>query len=390
MNRIWIAALFLSVPLASVGQAQELKTLSGKNVAGALEKITESDIVMGGTATPLAQALDLTLRPARPQPSAEKYLEVQLADDSVVRCTKITYGPKEVQLDLTSGASLKVPLSGILTVLRDAQDEKLRAQFAKLSKTKRRADRIFILSGGDLNPIDGVFGAIDEGKQRIKFKPEATPELEPEIAKLQAIQFARVDSPAENGMAKVIDIDGNLVLASKLSYDAGTLTATTPFGQKFALDSKLLARIDFNLGRLTFLSDLPETVQASPFLGGFNPVRKNVSLDGTPIMVNDKQYAKGLSSYAGAKIEYNLGKKYKKLTGILSVDLRIAEEGQGKVTVTIYTDREKKFSQEVSTKAPTPINVDVRDVELLRIEIEGPNETPFHGHAVLANAQVSQ
>ena len=86
----------------------------------------------------------------------------------------------------------------------------------------------------------------------------------------------------------------------------------------------------------------------------------------------------------------NLNGKYKKLSALLSVDVRIAEEGQGKVTVTIFADKEKRFSQEVSTKAPTPINLDVRDVGTLRIIVAGPNFLPYHGHAVLANAYVSQ
>ncbi len=390
MIRTPYLALFVAFLAAAPTWADDLKTLAGKTIPGMLEKITETDIVVGGAATPINQALELFLRTGRTLPAAEKYIEVTLADESVLRCSKIAFSPKEATLDLTSGASVKVPISGVLTVLRDAQDAKLKEQFAKLSKTKKRTDRIYLLRDGDLNPIDGAFSTIDETKQSIKFKPDATGEVEPTFDKLQGMQLARTDAPAEVGMCKIYDIDGNLLIGAKLTYDGGKLIVTTPFGLKSTIDGTLVARIDFNFGRLTYLSDLEEKITASPFLGGFNPVRKNLSLDGTPIIVQDKQYPKGLSSYAGADIEYNLGGKYKKLTALLTLDLRIAEEGQGKVTVSIYTDREKKFSQEVSAKAPIPISLDLRDVNTLKIVVSGPNLVPFHGHAVLADAQVSQ
>jgi hypothetical protein len=391
MMRIHLTILALLVAVTP-GFADDLRTLAGKTVNGALEKITDSEIVVGGVSIPLAQALDLTVRAGRKLPAAEKYIEVTLGDDSLVRCSKVTFGVKETELELTTGGKLKVPTSAVLTVLRDAQDELLRKQWPALLKSKDRSDRIFILRDGQLNSIKGAFGGIDEKKQTIKFKPstEGAPEIEPNFDKLPGLQFAATDAPPENGMCKVYDTDGNLVIASKLNFTSGNLTVTTPYGHKMAMASTAIAKLDFNLGRLTYLSDQEEKMSASAFLGGFNPLRKNLSLDGNPIIVQDKQYPKGLSCYAGADFEYNLNGKYKKMSALLSVDVRIAEEGQGKVTVTIFADKEKRFSQEVSTKAPTPINLDVRDVGTLRIIVAGPNFLPYHGHAVLANAYVSQ
>jgi len=60
------------------------------------------------------------------------------------------------------------------------------------------------------------------------------------------------------------------------------------------------------------------------------------------------------------------------------------------VTVTIYCDRDKRNTFEVSTKAPIPIAVNVKDVTTLRIVVSGSNLTNYSGHATLANALVSQ
>jgi hypothetical protein len=277
-------------------------------------------------------------------------------------------------------------------VLRDAQEPKFKEQWAKLLKSKKRTDRIYILRDGDLNPIDGAFGVIDEAKQTIKFKPaaEGSPEVEPAFERLQAVQFARTDVSALDSLCKVYDLDGTLLVASKLGYDGAQLTVTTSYGQKVALEGKLVGKIDFNFGRLTYLSDLDAKSPEAFLFGGFNPVRKDLNLNGDPIMLQDKAYPKGLSMYAGSELEYNLGEKYKKLSALLGVDSRIAEEGQGKVIVTIYCDREKRFTQEVSAKAAVPINIDVKDVKTLRIVVSGTNFTNYSGHATLANAHVSQ
>jgi hypothetical protein len=396
MTRFRFAWILILLLCAAPAWSDDLTTITGKgNLNGALEKITDDAIVLKSgdkqVPTPLAQVLDLKLRDARKAPAAETYAEVHLADESVLRCSKITLGNKEAQLVLTTGAAVKVPMSAILTVLRDAQEGALKSQFDKLKKAKKRTDRIFVRGAGGLNPIDGALGAVDEARQTIKFRPEAAgAEIEPALDKVQGLQFAAIDVPAAAAFCKVIDMDGNVLVASKLSYDAGQATVTTPYGQKVVLENKLLAKLDFNFGRLTFLSDLDAKVPESVLLGGFSPVRKDANLDGNPIMLQDKKYDKGLSMYAGAQIEYALSGKYKKLSALLGVDSRIAEEGQGEVTLKIYCDNEEKFSQKVSTMAPVPISLNIQDVFLLRIVVVGSNFTNYSGHATLANAQVSQ
>ena len=169
------------------------------------------------------------------------------------------------------------------------------------------------------------------------------------------------------------------------------MNITTPFGLKVAaLDPKTISRFDFKFGRLTYLSDLDAKMTESVLLGGFNPVRKDRNIDGEPLMLQDKKYDKGLSMYAGVELEYNLAGKYKDFKAILGVDTRIAEEGQGKVTVTIYCDKTKVGTYEVSTKAPIPISISVKDANTLRIVVSGSNFTNYSGHAALANAHVSQ
>jgi hypothetical protein len=372
--------------------ADEIKTLAGKTVTGTLEKITDSAIVVktdaGPVSTPLAQVLDVNLRPGKSAP--EKYTEVQLADESVLRCKSVSFGAKDFKVELTTGTTITLPQAAFVSMLRDAQDGEIKKQWNKLMKTKVRGDRIFILNMGNLNSINGVLKEIDEKSGTVKFKGDATGEVAIKLERLHGMSFLRTDAPTEPSLCKVIDVEGNLLVASKIACDGEKLTMVTPFNGKVALDLKSVARLDFNFGRLTYLSDLAEKITSTPLLGGFSALRKDKNLDGFDIMLQDKEYQKGLSMYAGVELEYDLGGKYKDFKAILGVDARIAEEGQGKVLVTIYCDRDKRFSELVSTKAARAIAINVKDVSTLRIVVSGANFTNFSGHAMLANARVSQ
>ncbi len=391
---IRIISFLALMVLAAPSWADELKTLAGKTVTGTLSKISGSEIVLttdaGPVSTPLAQALDLRLRDGKTYPEAPSYLEVQLLDDSLLRCTKVTYGAKEAQLELTSGAAVKVPISALISVLRDAHDAEIKKQWDRLLRTKTRRDRIFLLRAGDLNSVEGSLGDIDPAKQTIKFKRDGAAEIEPALDKLQGLQFVRTDVASEPSLCKVVDLDGNTLVVSKVDFAGQQLNLTTPFGYSVSVDPKIVALIDFNFGRLTYLSDLDAKIADSPLLGGFIPVRKDLNLDGSEIMLQGKQYLKGLSMYAGAELTYNLGSRYKDFKAVLGADARIAEEGQGKVTVSIYCDNEKRFSEVVSTKAIKNIVLSVKDVNSLRIVVSGSNFTNYSGHATLASAYVSQ
>ena len=391
MPRIHAALLLLA--LASTATADELRTLAGKSVTGSLAAITDAEIVMktdaGPVATPLSQVLAVDVRPVKGTPPA-KFALVRLIDDSILRCTDLAFGAKDVTLTLSSGASAKLPLAAVASILRDAHDPALAKQWERFDRQNVRRDRVFILRDGELNPVEGALGDVDPQAQAVRFTREGAAAIALPLSRVAGLSFHRTEPPAEAPICRVVDQDGNTLAAARLAYADGTLTVTTPFGTAVPLKQEALAKLDFNLGRLTYLSDLDAKVIASPLLGGFNPVRRDANLDGNPIVLLDKQFAKGLSTYAGVELEYPLGGKYKDFKATLGADPRIAEEGQGKVTVTVYCDGEKRLSKDVSAAETVPIAVSVKDVNTLRIVVAGPNFTPFAGHATLADARVSQ
>jgi NPCBM/NEW2 domain-containing protein len=206
---------------------------------------------------------------------------------------------------------------------------------------------------------------------------------------VQGLSYWRPDPPAETPICKVLDVDGNALHAAKLAYAGDTLTIQTPFGAKVPLKIDQVAKLDFNFGRLTYLSDLdPAKVVEKSGIGLVVRYRKDLNLDGEPIMLDGKQHTKGLSMHAHTELEYNLGGKYKDLKGTLGIDPRIAADSQA--VVAVWCDGEKRFSEVITGKEQKQVNLNVKDVQTLKIVVASRNFLDLHDHVTFAEARVSQ
>ena len=152
----------------------EVHSLNGTIVAGTVTSINGTQISVKGkdgqiSALPLAQVLNVNIRPVRYEPPA-KFTDVVLTDDTVLHCKSIAFQGKEVELALPSGAVLKVPLTTIVSFVREANNQPLARKFEELAVKKVNRDRIVILREGQLNTLEGTLGEVKG--QTISFRSE--------------------------------------------------------------------------------------------------------------------------------------------------------------------------------------------------------------------------
>jgi hypothetical protein len=389
-----VLALLLAGPLLG----DELKTLSGKSVSGTLTSVSGSEIVLdtktGVVSTPFAQVLALDISSPSKATSA-KFSALRLIDDAVIHCSNVEFAGNDVQVTLTTGAKLKLPVSAIVWFVRDAENTILRKQFDELASQKVRRDRIVILAKGQLNPIDGTIGDPDSAGKTVSFKREGTEPIPVQIERLHAMIFYRTESPAEPAIVKVYDAEGSVLSATKIRYAKGTWQLKTPFGAELSLAEGAVAKLDFNLGKLTYLSDMEPTKVLQSQWGQTKdvvyPYRKDTNLAGEPIMLPER-IAKGLSMHALTELTYDLGSKYKELRGVLGVEARLG--GSSAPIVEIYCDGEKRFSQTITAKETQKVNLNVKDVGSLRIVVRSSSEIGsllgFGDHVIFADVRVSQ
>jgi hypothetical protein len=373
--------------------ADDLRTLDGKNLSGELTAITEAQLTFktddGSVQMPLSKVLAVDVRKARPIAPGTKFTLVQLLDDSLLHCQAVAFRGNEVELTLLSGTQLKLPVSALTWMLKDAENMALRTKFATILSQKSKRDRIVILRDGELNPLEGALGDVDAKGTSIPFRRDGAEQINALFDRLHGLIFFRTAVSSENPICKVHDLDGNTLIAVKMAYSpTDQLQIGTSFGTKITLKQETLAKFDFNIGKLTYLSDLePVKVVERSGIGLVTHYRKDVNLDGEPILL-DKQYAKGLSLHAHTELSYNLAGNYKEFKARLGADSRTGNESQA--LVTIYCDGEKRLAETVTVKNQKDIAFSVKDVSTLRIVVSSRNILDLHDHATLADARVSQ
>ena len=397
MSSLRALAVLILFSTASIAGAEELRTLSGKNVTGTLKSIDANNIVIGTDAgpveTPLSQALLLDLRPARTVPSDAKVFEVRLLDDSNILAQSVTYSGKDVELKLLSGSTLKVPLAALVSVLRDAQNTAIRKQFQNLTHQGQGPHRSHLHLQGRRAELRGRDARRCRGRRqgdRLQARRRSAAQGSLRVA-------ARHDLPAYRSAVRGRDLQGDRPgrqHAQRLQAELrrhDTEHHHPDWAPSRAAKGEALAKLDFNLGRLTYLSDLePAKLSESAFFAGFPSVRKDVNQDGRPIVLLDRTFAKGLTLEGASAVEYNLGGKYKDFKAIVGADTRTAEGALGKTSVIVYCDGAKRLIVEVSPSELKTIALNVSDVGTLRIVVEGPNFTGLSAYVTLAEARISQ
>jgi hypothetical protein len=377
--------------LSSALLADELRTLGGKVIVGKVTAVTDKEITIKtdkeDVKTPLGQVLALDFQPVK-ELVGEKYTDVRLLDDTVLHCRDVTIKGKNVTLTLVSGTNIQLPLQFLTSIVHQAQDAGLRKKWLDIVGMRVKRDRIVILKDGELNALEGTFGEVDAEGNKIKFKRETGDVLDISLPKLHGMIFYRLEAAQGNPLCRAIDQQGNVLTAAKIGFDGKAYTLTTTFGAKITLAADSLAKLDFNMGKLTYLSDMePAKVVEKSGAGLVTHYRKDVNLDGEPIIL-EQQHAKGLSLHAYTQLEYNLAGKYKEFKAVLGVDQRVGTDSQALVTITC--DGAEIFKGTITAKQTRPVAFSVKDVNTLRITVSSRNFLDLHDHVTLADARVSQ
>ena len=384
----------------SVGLGAEMRTLSGKTTTGELVAVTEKEVEFstpaGPLKTPVKEVLDVTLQAVKPPPADVKRIDVEMSDGTQLRCKPdglVIKGTK-VELTLLSGQTVHAGLKDVANFLKDAQDPKLQEWWKAALKKKVKNDRVVVLKSGEPNALDGTLGEADEKGEAIKFKLTATGNtLNFLVSKVNGMIFFRPEPNPLPTVCQVYDTSGDLLQANQVTLGEGGCKVTTALGTKIDLDKQALARLDYNIGKLNFLSDLePSKVLERAGSGLVTRYRKDHNLDDGPIRLDGKSYPKGLSLHAYTELEYNLDGKYKEFKAFLGVDDLVG--GDSKALVTIECDDTKVFSKEITRKTKdyltNPLVIKVKDVNKLRIIVSSKNILDLHDHVTFADAKVSQ
>jgi hypothetical protein len=384
----------------SLLHAADLRTLSGKTISGNVVAVSDKEIKVRTdndvVTTPLQDVLALDLQAVRQAASSVRRTEVRLLDDSILNCNDVAFKGNQVTLKLLGGQEVTVPLASIVSLFRDAQDPGLRKEWDKITSSKSKRDRAVLVRGGELNEVEGTFGDVDPESKKIQFRVEGGNILAVSLGNLRGMIFYRTAGAADTPVCTVYDTDGDTLTAAKVAFDGGKYAISTAAGAKIVYEPQALARLDYNRGKLTYLSDLePARVVERLYAEPLAHYRRDANLDGQPLFLAGRQYAKGLVLHSHTELEYNLGGKYKEFKAVLGVDSRAEAESQALVRalVTIECDGEKRLTKIITARTVEPLALNIRDVNRLRIIVQSAdaaNVLNSYDYVALVEARVSQ
>jgi hypothetical protein len=404
-------SLLAALVCCSLGLGAELRTLpNNKTVSGQLVSLDAKQVVLntpaGEVKTPVSLVLDLVLQELKPFPPDTRRIDVELTDGTLLKVKPdglVIKGTK-AELTLLSGQKVKLKLKDVATAFRDAGDAKLLKQWQEILKKKVKSDRVVAYTDEDedkkdrISSLEGTFGDADAKGEEIEFTRMAVVKKFA-IAKIRGLVFYRPEPNKLSTLCQLHDNQGNLFMVHTLKGDKNGLTLTTVTGAKVEYkDLTAVARLDYNINKLNYLSALkPTEISEKSASGWVSHYRLDKNFNNGKIRLGGKTYDKGISVHADAELQYDLKEKYREFTAVLGVDEGV--KGDSHAVVTVECDGVRVFSQEISRelKDPVKLTVKVKGVAKMKIIVRSdPSKNSalkilnLGDHVVFANAKVSQ
>jgi len=401
MKRLMLSVVALaSSPLAFAQPASsEVKLLDGSVVKGEVLSLSATEVKLkaGNTeqSLPLDQVISVDLQPpARNLPPNQKYLKIRLNDGSVFQCAAFGMKGPNAELRLFSGQSLMVPVHSLHWVLCEAQNRSHATEFEELLRVPAVQDRVLLLSrdGAVINTFEGFVGAANADGTALSFKlGGGSDQVELAMSRIRGIIYSRdLGRFASVSVAcKLYDQYGNAIVAGKLEATENGFRVTTPVGVVLSYPWSLVQRLDLSMGKLAYLSDLePTRVEEQPLLADIWKYRRDKNLEGGPISVGRKTYAKGLTVHSRTVLEYDVT-GYNLFRCIVGIDDTV--NGPAHAVVRIEADGKELFSSAVTSKdKPRNLELKINGATRLRLIVDYGDDLDLGDHVVFAEARVTK
>lgn len=375
-------------------QAADLKTLDGQVKKGELVAVSDKSITLrsdGKEETwPTEQTLDVdVLPPAKPLPPAP-YLIVRLIDGTTLKCLGFGIKGNQAEARLFNGLALTIPLHAIHYVICEAQNEAHRAEFEQTIIKKPEQDVIRLLSrdGKSINTFEGFLGDVDAKGEFVQFKMEGDVSRV-SMARVRGVYYNRKLDDVPKPTCRIHDLFQNVYAASTVATAGENVELKTPTGVTMALPRGFVQRFDFSIGKLTYLSDLdPLKVEETPIFSDNYHFRRDKNLEGGPLSLSYRPYAKGLAVHSRTILEYDV-KGFNVFRCVLGIDDSV--KGYAHAIVRIDADDQQVFKEPVTNRdKPRDLNLKITGASKLRITVDYGDDLDLGDHVIFAEARVSK
>ncbi len=386
--------------------AAEIETLKGERLAGALVSLDATAAVLksgeNSTTVPLADILELRF-PANPPPEVSTGARSLLLDGTRLTLSAFTVTDDQARCETPFGG-FKVPVARIAHVRFGISTAKLDEAWNALLRREAKNDLLVVKKDDTLDFLAGATGNVGD---KIGFLLDGD-EVPVAREKVYGIIFHRRAPNLPRPICEVRLAGGDVLSITRFAWDEGQLKVRLATGPDLVIPGGQLAALDFSAGRIVYLSQLePRDVKYVPFFEAmFYEYRRDRSLDGTPLTLARKSYARGLALHSKTTLRYRIAGEYSRFQAVAGIDDTVSQltprdpptGPDGKpderylsayVRLVISGDGKPLFDSIVKgTDAPRNLDLNVTDVRDLEILVDFGNNLDTADHLDLANARL--
>jgi hypothetical protein len=395
-----LCQLLVHLALAGESPAFDVQTLDDRALTGALAELSAErltvDTAQGPVCVEIAKLLDVSLKqkPASRTPAAGVWIE--LTDGSTIAASQYEVRGDQARITLLSGEALSASTRAVRNVRLQAESQPAAGQWSRILAKRPDSDLLVVVSGENLDYHQGTLGDVSAEAVKFQLDGENLPVKRSKVYGFAYRHAAGDALPAP--VCRLSDMFGSNWQVSRIALD-GKLHVTTPAGVTVSCSLETVARIDFSLGKIVFLSDLkPELAAWTPFFGTdrtlpsleqFFAPREDRNFESNPLQLAGKQYAKGLAIHSRTEVVYRLPGSFSRLRAVAGIDDSVRP--QGSVRLEVRGDNNVLFEAAISGKdPPTTIDIDLSGVRRLSILVDFGERAGIGDHLDLCNARITK
>ncbi len=356
----------------------EIQELSGARTVGVLREFSSKRVVLGDR-PPKAFARETLIAirfPTRKPLKKSSGAKVLLANADVLHVTPTTIDEEFLTARWNQFAELapiRIPLESVRgIVLQPPSDQAARNRLTRAITEPTLTSDLIILKNRD--KIAGRLSGLSSGRFSIERSMGETVVAQEDALAL-AFNPELVSFPKARGRTLMMTLrDGSRIeLRQLLSRNNGRFSCQTLFGAELTIEAGLVRSIRFLGGPTVYLSDLtPADVSYTPLFEAIVfPMQINRNVDGGPLKIRGREFARGLGMHSKTSASWKLGKSYHTFQASVGID--DVSNGAGSAVFSVLLDGKPAWrSRELTGRDEAVVipRLDVSSADQLTLVVE--------------------
>jgi hypothetical protein len=393
--------LLTLIALASPALAADaqVKLLAGEGPAGQIVAVTTDRVTIrnsaGEQSIAASELMWVELNTLATEVKSSVWVE--LLDGSRLSAVAYTSAAGQAKVELTSGQIATVATRAIKSVRFKAQDPALGGQWREILESQATGDMVVIrktsmrpVQEGEeagtvtevaLDQLEGT--VLDVGPESVQFEFDGE-KIDVRREKLEGLVYYH---PARREFSlpacKLVDIGGSTWSIKSLELVGDRLQGSTVGGVALDLPLAAIAKIDYSVGNVFFLTDLePDTGAGDPAVslqpaamafkfGRVFGVRSGPPLGAARFQIDGQTFSNGLSLHSPVNIVYRVPDGVRWLRARAGVDDSVIVPGR--FDLVILADGKERFRQSFGgqqDRKPVPIDLEIAGVKRITIVLD--------------------